>query len=563
MEHPSYLKDLLIILGGALIVVTALRKLRIPSIAGFILAGILVGPHGLSLVNDPDEVQLLAEIGVALLLFGIGLELSLAKMRRLWKLAVLGGILQVVSTILLTYLIASLLGYASSTALFLGFLVSLSSTAIVLKGLESRGETDAPHGQLTLGILLFQDLSVVPMILAIPILGAGRVPLAELFPAMGRAVIIIITIIGAAYVAVPRILKMVAGLRQRHLFVLAVLVISMGTAWAISTAGVSLAVGAFLAGLVVAGSEYRHQAFSDMVPLRDVFASIFFISIGMLLDISIVINNIGSILLLLAAIMIGKYFVVFLAGLIMRLPARVSILAGVSLAQIGEFAFVLAAAARGTGLLPEVEGNRLIAAAVATMLLTPFAISFGPRLAAGVGRIRVLTRLLNVSSVEEAETAGVDLTNHVIIGGFGFAGFTLASALRECGVPYLIVDINPENIQKAAALGHPVFFGDISSPDVLQKLGISSATELILVINDPGALEKAIKAARDVAPEVHIVVRTPYLLDLETLTKAGAQTVIPAERESAAQVASHVLTRHSVSEDIIIERVASIRKMKE
>ncbi|MEE8418007.1 MAG: cation:proton antiporter, partial [candidate division Zixibacteria bacterium] len=225
MEHSSYLKDLLIILGGALIVVTALRKLRIPSVAGFILAGILVGPHGLSLVNDPDEVQLLAEIGVALLLFGIGLELSLAKMRRLWKLAVLGGILQVGSTIIFTYLIASLLGYASSTAIFLGFLVSLSSTAIVLKGLESRGETDAPHGQLTLGILLFQDLSVVPMILVIPILGAGRVPLAELFPAMGRAVIIIIAIISAAYVAVPWILKMVAGLRQRHLFVLAVLVI--------------------------------------------------------------------------------------------------------------------------------------------------------------------------------------------------------------------------------------------------------------------------------------------------------------------------------------------------
>jgi CPA2 family monovalent cation:H+ antiporter-2 len=563
MDHASYLKDLLIILGGALVVVAALQRLRIPSIAGFILAGILIGPHGLSLVSDSGEVQLLAEIGVALLLFGIGLELSLAKMRRLWKLAVFGGILQVCSTIMFTYLIASMLGYESSTAIFLGFLVSLSSTAVVLKGLESRGETDAPHGQLSLGILLFQDLSVVPMILAIPVLAAGQVPLGQILPALGRAVIIIAVVIGAAYVAVPRILRVIAGLRQRHLFVLAVLVISMGTAWAISTGGVSLAVGAFLAGLVAAGSEYRHQAFSDMVPLRDVFASIFFVSIGMLLDISIVIDNIGSILLLLAAITIGKYFIVFLTGLIMRLTARVSILAGVSLAQMGEFAFVLVAAARGTGLLPEVEGNRLIAAAVATMLLTPFAISFGPRLAAGVGRIRVLTRLLNVSSVEEAETSGVDLTGHVIIGGFGFAGLTLASALKECDIPYLIVDINPDNIQKAAALGHPVFFGDISSPEVLQKLKISAASELILVINDPGAAEKAIKAAREVAPETHIVARTPYLLDIEPLTKAGAQAVIPAERESAAQVASHVLSRHCVSEDIIIERVASIRKMKE
>jgi CPA2 family monovalent cation:H+ antiporter-2 len=563
MENSVYLRDLLVILGVALVVVALLQKLRIPSITGFILAGILVGPHGLSLIGETSEIQHLAEIGVALLLFGIGLELSLTKLKRLWKLAVLGGVLQVGSTILITYLVATLLGYGPATSIFIGFLVSLSSTAVVLKGLESRGEADAPHGRLTLGILLFQDMSVIPMMLAIPILGAGEVPVRELLSALARAVIIIIAVIGAAYLAVPRILKAVADLRQRHLFILAVLVISMGTAWVISTGGVSLAVGAFLAGLVVAGSEYRHQALSDMIPFKEAFASLFFISIGMLLNVSIVAGNLVLLLLLLAVIMISKFVIVFLTGLVMRLPARVSILAAVSLAQMGEFAFVLAAAAGATGLLPAVEENSLMAAAVATMLLTPFAIAFGPRLAAGVGRIRVMTRLLDVSSVEDAGSSGIELKNHVIIGGFGFAGLTLASALKQCNVPYLIVDINPENVRKAEAMGHPSFFGDVSSQDVLEKLGISTAGELILVINDPGALERAIKAARLIAPGLHIIVRTGYLLDIEPLTKAGAQAVIPAERESAAQVASVVLARHSIPGEIIAERTDSIRRMTE
>lgn len=563
MENSACLRDLLVILGVALAVVAVLQKIRIPSIAGFILSGILIGPHGLGLIGEPSEVQHLAEIGVALLLFGIGLELSLAKIKRLWKLAVLGGVLQIGSTILITYLVATLLGYSPETSVFIGFLVSLSSTAVVLKGLESRGETDAPHGRLTLGILLFQDMSVIPMMLAIPILGAGEVPVKELLSALARAMIIILAVIGAAYLAVPRILKAVADLRQRHLFILAVLVISMGTAWVISTSGVSLAVGAFLAGLVVAGSEYRHQALSDMIPFKEAFASLFFISIGMLLDISIVSGNLTLLLLLLAVIMTGKFVVVFLTGLVMRLPARVSILAAVSLAQLGEFAFVLVAAAHAKGLLLNVEESRLMAAAVATMLLTPFAIAFGPRLAAGVGRIRVLTRLLDVSTVEEAELSGIELKNHVIIGGFGFAGLTLASALKQCSVPYLIVDINPENVRRAETMGHPSFFGDVSSQDVLEKLGISTAAELILVINDPGALERAVKAARLIAPGLHIIVRTGYLLDMEPLTKAGAQTVIPSERESAAQVASVVLARHCVSAEVIAERAATIRRMTE
>ncbi|MEE9555121.1 MAG: cation:proton antiporter [candidate division Zixibacteria bacterium] len=563
MESSVYLRDLLIILSAALVVVAVLQKLRIPSIAGFILAGILVGPHGLSLVKDPREIQHLAEIGVALLLFGIGLELSLAKMKRLWKLAVLGGVLQVCSTIMIAYLVATFLGYEPAFSIFIGFLVSLSSTAVVLKGLEGRGEIDAPHGRLTLGILLFQDFMVIPMILVVPILGAGEVPAGKLFSLMGRAIAIILLVIGAAYLAVPRILRAVADLRQRHLFILAVLIISMGTAWAISTAGVSLAIGAFLAGLVVAGSEYRHQALNDMIPFKEVFASIFFISIGMLLDVSIVVDNLALLFILLAAIMMGKFVIVFVTGLIMRLPGRVSILAAVSLAQMGEFAFVLSVTARQFDLIPEIEESYIMAAAVCSMLLTPFAIAIGPRLAAGVGRIRVLTRMMDVSSVEDADSLETELSGHIIIGGFGFAGLTLATALKECGIRYLIVDINPENVQKAAALGHPAFFGDVSSSEVLRKLEITSAAELILVINDPTALERAIIAAREISSDVHIVVRTGYLLDIEPLTKAGAQAVVPSERESAARVTSLVLSRHCVSEEIIAEKTSFIRRMTE
>ena len=543
MAELTYLRDLVVIMAIAVIVVALLHRIGIPSIAGFIMAGVVVGPEVLRIVNDPHEIELLAEIGVALLLFGIGLELSLDRLKRLWRPIIVGGTLQVGITIAAAVLVSRALGFSMNVSILIGCLLAVSSTAIVLRGLESRGEIDAPHGRLTLGILVFQDLLVVPMILLVPILSGQNTSAVEVIYIMFRAIAIVIVVILASRIVVPRALHLIARTRQRQLFLLAVLLICIGTAWLTSIAGVSLALGAFLAGLVVAGSEYRHQVLADMIPFREVFTSLFFISIGMLLSPASIIQNIIPIIVLLAAILIGKSFIVFLAGLFMRLPLRVAILAGVALAQVGEFSFVISKTAQTEGLLISQLASVIIPAAIISMFITPFALAFGPKLAAGMGRVRALTNLLKVVSVEEAPEKITRMQDHVIIGGYGFTGEKLAEALKERSIPYLIIELNPDNVRRAVGRGDPAYYGDITSVEVLEHLGLDHARELVLVINDPGALERAIKAARSVASELPITVRTNYLLDIDHLRKAGATEVIAAELEAAAEITSRIVNR--------------------
>jgi len=563
MNDLAYLRDLVIILGLAVVIVMVFHRFKLPSIAGFILAGTLVGPQGLGLVDDIHQVEILAEVGVALLLFGIGLELSLEKLRRLWKLILMGGFLQVSLSIFVVFAISKLYGLPSNTAIFIGFFVALSSTAIVLRGLQQRGEVDAPHGRLTLGILVFQDFSVVPMMLAIPLLSDLDSSTQDLLGTVLRSVAIVVGVLCAARLIVPRVLHLIAKTRQRHLFILSVFLICIGVAWFITSSGASLAIGAFLAGLVVAGSEYRHQALADLISFREVFSSLFFVSVGMLLAPKVIIENIIPILILIAAIMVGKSAIVFITAIIIRMPLRVCLLAAVALAQVGEFSLVLSYAAQGTGLIQESLENNLLSAAIISMFLTPMVMSCGPYLAAGVGRLRVLTGLLEVFTAEDAVHRIRTLHDHVIIGGYGFAGLELAQALQECGIPYVIADLNVENVRKAVRNGVHAYFGDITSYEVLERLGASRAKELTLVINDPGAAERAVKVARSLAPSLYIVVRTYYLLDIEQLLAAGADEVISAEREAAAEVTSRLLIRHQVEPRKIANQVSRIRSRHE
>ena len=559
MPDFGYLKDLVVILAVAVTVVTLLHRLRIPSIAGFILAGLLVGPDLFGLVNDPHRVEQLAEIGVALLLFGIGLEISFDKLKRLWRPIAVGGTLQVLLSVAATVGIATLFGLPVNSAIFLGFLLAVSSTAIVLRGLEERGEIDAPHGRLTLGILVFQDLCVIPMMLAIPVLSGDASSGSDVAITLLKALAILAGVVLVAQLVMPRIMTVVASTRQRHLFTLAVVLICLGTAWLITKGGVSLPLGAFLAGMVIAGSEFRHQALADLTSFRDVFSSLFFVSVGMLLSPAAILSGIVPVLLILGAILVGKFIVVSATGITMKLPLRVSVLAGVSLAQVGEFSFVLNNTARGTGLLPQPLDEQVIAAAILSMLVTPFAIAAGPRMAAGAGRFRSLTRLLKVRTADEAIPAVEALRDHVIVGGYGFAGQELAKALRRSCVPYVIVDLNVDNVRTAVANGEPAYFGDITSVEVLQSLGITHARELVIVINDSEAVQRAVVAARKAAPDTHIVARTNYLLNYDRLRGAGATEVVSAELAAATEVAALVLARHGRSEDEIEESCSEIR----
>ncbi|MBU8933320.1 MAG: cation:proton antiporter [candidate division Zixibacteria bacterium] len=554
MNELGYLRDLVVIMGLGVAIVAIFHRLKIPTIAGFIVAGMFVGPKGLGLVNDIHQVEVLAEIGVTLLLFGIGLEFPLDRLRRLWKLILIGGFIQVGLTIGTAFLIARSLGLSWEASLLTGFIVAVSSTAIVLKGLEQRGEIDAPHGRFTMGILIFQDLCVVPMIMIIPLLGDSEGISTGMIATLARSLVIIAVVLVAARLVVPKLMDMVARTRQRHLFIMTVLLVCIGTAWVSASAGVSLALGAFLAGLIVGGSGYRHQALADIFSFREVFISIFFVSVGMLLDMAAIIPNIVGIVVLLVGLMAGKFLIVFIAGLSMRMPVRVSAMAGTALAQIGEFSFVMLGVAGTYQLIDPTHASNLMAAAVFSMLLTPFALSLAPALAAGVGKFRVLTRLLDVTTAQEASERSSEMKNHIIIGGYGLAGHDLAKALSDFDIPYVIVDMNPENVRLGLKRGEPILFGDITSPEVLGFLGASQAKTFVIVVNDQSAIEQAVKAARSVRSDLHILVRTRYLQDVHRLSEAGAADVIVAEVVTAAEVVTTILKMNGIGDEEIEKR---------
>lgn len=550
MEDLTVLEDLLLIFAIGVAVAYVLRKLGVPSIAGFIVAGILVGPRSLGLISDTHEVEVLAEIGVVLLLFGIGLELSLEKVRRLLKPILIGGSLQMGVTIGITTAVALAFALPANQAVFLGCMVAVSSTAIVLRGLEYRGEIDAPHGKFSLGILVFQDLCVVPMILAIPVLAGSGGTRWEPAVALGKAILVVGGVLVAARIVVPRLLHVIARTGQRDLFVLATLLVCIGTAWVVSLAGVSLALGAFLAGLVVAGSDYRHQALADLIPLREVLASLFFISVGMLLDPLAIVRNPLPVLGLLVAILSVKFVVITAVALVLRLPPRVAFISGMTLAQTGEFLFVLVRSAQGTGLVDAGLSGHLMAAAILSMLVTPLLMYASPHVAAGVSAFGWLQRQLGVRTAAGPGPAP-DLTDHVIIAGHGIAGRELASALGDRRIDYAIVELNAETVRDLLSRDEPAFFGDVTSDEVLEKLGIHRARELVITISDPAAAVRAVRAARRLAPELPILVRARYVAEVDALIAAGATSVVPSEYESAVEIISQVLEGHGIGREEI------------
>jgi CPA2 family monovalent cation:H+ antiporter-2 len=419
-----------------------------------------------------------------------------------------------------------------------------------LRGLQQRSEVDAPHGKLALGILVFQDLAVVPIMLVIPLLaGAEQGPV---WLPLVRAAIIIVVVMVAARLLIPPLLRQVARTRQRQLFILAVFVIAVGTAWLITSAGASLAVGAFLAGLVVAGSAFREQAVADIISFKEVFSSLFFVSVGMVLSPAALLDGAGTISWMLAAVLVGKFLIVAMVGLAMRLPLRVSLLAGVALCQVGEFALVIMRAAAPHGILSPDLNTNLTAVAIMSMLITPFALAFGPHLAAGAQKVKWLGGMMKIESTADVAPSVKGHHEHVIIGGFGFAGRELARALDACRMPYVVAELNAETVLKAQAADTPAVYADITSPEVLHNLGLQRARQFVIAVNDPSATELAIKAARSISSRVKIIARTNYLLDIDLLEQAGADLVIPAEREAAVEVVRQVLKRCEVCDADIV-----------
>lgn len=555
----GFLKTLVIIFGVSASVIFLLHKLRVPSIVGFLTAGVLLGPHGFRFVRDLREVELLAEIGVILLLFTIGLEISLKNLKRIRSAVLGGGLAQVVLTFLVTTAIAYPFLQKWNASLFAGFLVALSSTAIVMKMLFDRGEIDSPHGRLSIAILIFQDLCVVPLMLLIPILSGTRGSPLELFWTLFKSATIIFIVIFGARSLVPYLLHQIVHTRSRELFVITIIILCLGTALFTSWLGLSLALGAFLAGLIISESEYSYQAISDILPFKDSFNGLFFISIGMLMNLTFLQQNVLWILTGVALILLLKTSTGFFSVHLMGHSVRISLQTGIHLAQIGEFSFVLAIAGKSAGLISENHYQIFLSTSVITMILTPFLIQTSPTLSAWISSRKLLDRLDRMRKRTEKEILFQGKKDHVIIIGFGLNGKNLAEVLRETSIPYVVLDLNNETVREMRKKGEPIFYGDGTSPEILHKLGLATARMLVIVISDPASTRRIVQLARKENPKIYIIVRTRYLAEVEDLLQLGANEVIPEEFETSIEIFAKVLHRYQVPRNILFEQIERIR----
>ncbi len=448
--------DIVKLFGMALLTVTLFRRLKLPAIIGFLASGIVAGPHVLGLIRDTHHVEQMAEIGVMLLLFTIGIEFSLKELARIKHAVFLGGGLQVALTVLATAGIGSLFRLPFNQTLFFGFLVSLSSTAILMKLLTDAGEIDAPHGKTALGILIFQDLCIVPMMLVAPLLAGAGKGLPDVLEVLAKTAVVVVAAHYVARFLVPWIFGQIVKARSRELFLLAVIFISFGIAWITSLVGLSLALGAFIAGLAISESEYSHQALGDIMPFRDLFMSLFFISVGMLVDPAVMIANPGPVIFLVFSIITVKTLLNTASVLSLGIPPRVAIITGLSLAQIGEFSFVLSRSGLQYGFLSPDTYQLFLAASVATMGLTPFLLRFAPVAANAVAGFAPAS-MGRGSRFFDKQVKEKEPEDHVVIAGFGVNGRNLAKTLNYLKTPYLVIESNPFTVDAERKRGSGLF----------------------------------------------------------------------------------------------------------
>ncbi|MEN8135494.1 MAG: cation:proton antiporter [Thermodesulfobacteriota bacterium] len=559
MEIPL-LTDIVIIFGLAVGVLLLFHFLSLPSVVGFLLTGILAGPYGFGLISAVHEVEVFAEVGVILLLFTIGIEFSFKKLIEIKKQVVFGGALQVGLTILAVFFIGRRLGLSGPEAIFYGFLISLSSTAIVLRLIQERAEVDTPHGRTGLGTLLFQDVIIVPMILISPML-AGNSPGGIdsdifLFAAEGLAIVGLVLI--AAKWLVPWLLHQVARTRSKELFLLSVVVICLTIAWLTSNVGLSLALGAFIAGLIISESEYSHQALGNILPFRNVFTSFFFISIGMLLDTTFLLNNLLLIMTASLGVLLLKAIIASGSAILLGLPLRSGILAGLSICQVGEFSFILSRTGVEHGLMAD-HYQLFLAVAVLTMAATPFIINLAPRFADRILKIPLPVKLKTGLWPEPEKKTPKKLKQHLIIIGFGLNGRNVARAARMTGIPYMIIEMSPDTVKKERQKGEPIFYGDAIHEEVLRHAGIEDATVVVVAINDLAATREITENVRKMAANAHVIVRTRFLTEMQALYEIGANEVIPEEFETSVEIFSRVLAKYLIPRDEIDKLVIQLR----
>jgi len=555
----SLLYDLFIIFLSATFVVLLFQRLKVPHIIGFLLCGVALGPHGFNLITRLDDIDTLAEIGVVLLLFTIGIELSLAELKRMRRYVLLGGFLQVASTAGVAFLITTLLGVDTPLAIFIGLLAVHSSTTITMNVLAGRQEADTPHARIILGISLFQDLCTVPMMLVTPMLAASEgVRLLPIAVSLGKASLLIAIVLLFAIVVVPRMLSVIVNSRLREILIMGIVVICIGTAWLTSSLGLSLALGAFIAGLAISESPYSHQALAEILPFKDVFISLFFISVGMLLDLYFFADHVILLLLIVATTLIAKSA---LGGAVVRFlsgSTRLALLVGLAISQVGEFSFVLAKVGLNYQVLDAGLYQGFLSVTVVTMLATPLLMNLAPRLAK-----LVPDRFDNSLTTEQQEIGGsrlAALRDHTIIVGFGLNGRYLAHVLKSSSIPYCILELNPHTVRDAGHEGEPICFGDASRLEILRMVNLAAARILVITADDLATSRRIVSIARQNQQELYIIVRTKFASNARDLYQLGANHVIAEEFETATEIFAHVLAEYDLPRYLIERHVETMRR---
>jgi len=564
MDLPI-LQDAVLILGVSVLIILLFHRFRIPAILGFLLTGIIIGPHGLSLIHETHQVELMAEIGVIFLLFVIGIEFSLRGLMSIKRTVFLGGGLQVILTIGAITLVGLGFGLPLRQAVFLGFLFSLSSTAIVLKLLQERGEISAPQGRVAVGILIFQDIIVVPLILFTPML-AGNSPnvLLSVLILLGKFIAILVVLYLLARYLVPRLLDLVIRTRSNELFLLTTIVLCFATAWLTHSVGLSLALGAFFAGLIISESPYSHQATVNILPFREIFISFFFVSVGMLLDIRFFFQEILYIHFLATISLLAKMFVLFTVVILLRYPLKVVLLSGFALFQVGEFAFILSATGIAEGLLTPQNYQYFLAVSIMSMGATPFIIAAAPRMTDYTLRLPLSHRVrLRLDALQRMRTQSHKLPekmeDHLVIIGYGINGKNVAKAARGAKIPYVIAENDSGALQEALNNNELVVFGDATHEVILEKLHAWTARVVVIAISDPDATRLIVSKIRDLSDTVYIIVRTRNLPEIDGTLRLGADEVIPEEFETSIEIFARVLQKYLVPDKEIEAFIESIR----
>ncbi len=561
----SALELTLILLGAAVLGVVVFRMLHLPPMLGYLIVGILIGPHGFGMAEENETTHVLAEFGVVFLMFSIGLEFSLPKLismrRTVFGLGMAQVLLTIAATMLFGWLVAhflpQLVDISWRAAFALGGALAMSSTAIVSKLLTERLELDSPHGRLIFGILLFQDLAVVPLLILVPALAKNTtdlVPTLALATMKAGIVLVLLLVIG------QRLMRtwfhIVVKRRSQELFMLNLLLITLGAAWITEKAGLSLALGAFVAGMLISETEYKHQVEEDIKPFRDVLLGLFFITVGMLLNVRLVLENWWLVLLLLTGPVLLKFALI--AGLAKMTGAStgVALRTGLGLAQAGEFGFVLLNQAGGLQLMDPLLIQLILASMVLSMLAAPFIIAKSDAI---VMKLSANEWMMQSLTLTQIATRTMTTQKHVLIAGFGRTGQSLARLLEEEGIAYHALDLDPDRVREAQAAGANVSYGDAARRESLVAAGIHRAAALVVTYASTPSALKVLHFAHELAPSLPVIVRSHDDSDLDKLREAGAAEVVPEAIEGSLMLASHALVMLGVPLRRVVHRVQAAR----